>query len=110
MAWANRSLLTLVGHQIELGAGKGLEGCGPFRAGEVVADTEGVAGQFVDGGEGFALIRAGGAGDAHALGRLGQVQRVGTPVRFGPDHGLVLPRRQLEADALQEGVRQRVGG
>jgi hypothetical protein len=63
----SRLFLSVVGDEVEFGAGSGFEFGGAFCAGEIVADAEGVAFDVVDAGEGFAGVGSFGADDGHAF-------------------------------------------
>src|ERR1035438_2966824 len=69
-------LLPIVGHEIEARARDALELGGAFRAGKVVADAERVTFEFVDRRESLAAARSCRAGNGHALGLGGGIQRV----------------------------------
>ena len=92
--------LPLVGHKLELRAREGLELRRALRAGKVVADAKRVAFEFVDRGEGLALVWPFRAGDGDALGLRRGMERVGAPVGFVADEDFMLPVVQFETDAL----------
>ena len=60
-------LFAIVGDEIQLCLGKGLEFLGAFCTGKVVTDPKGVAVQFVDAGKRFAHVRPFYASDGHGF-------------------------------------------
>src|SRR5260370_38156805 len=91
-----------VGDEIELRALHTLELCGAFRAGKVIADAEGVTLQFVDRGQSLPIVRSFGAGNSHALGLAGGIERVSPLVRQASAGTLILAVVKFEADGLQD--------
>jgi len=92
--------LAIVGDEIELRPCDAFELGGAFRAGKVVADAEGVTLKFVDRGVGLAFVWSFGAGDSHALGFAGGIERVSALVGFSSGQDVILTVVEVQADAL----------
>src|SRR5690349_9367749 len=98
------SWLARIRHQVQLSARGGFEFGGALLPGKVVADAQRVAVQFIDRGEGLAVIGALGAGDRHALWAGRGVDRVSPAVRRIADEDLIFPAVELEADDVDDGL------
>jgi hypothetical protein len=92
--------LAVVGDELEPRARDALELSKAFRAGKVVTDAEGVTPEFVDRRGSLVLVRSFGAGNGHALGLAGGIERVSALVGVASDEDLMLAVVEFEADAL----------
>ena len=83
-------LLPRVSRQVMLRADGCFEFGRSFLAGEVVADTERIAADFVDAREGLALVRSVGAGEGQSLGLGSRIEFARAAVELARDRDLVL--------------------
>src|ERR1035438_3328630 len=103
-------IFAIVSHKIKLRARDALELGGAFRAGKVVADAERVTFEFVDRRESLAAIRSCRAGNGHALGLGGGIQRVSASVGRPSYEYFISAAIQFKADALQDSVSHGLSG
>jgi hypothetical protein len=103
-------LLPVAGHQIDPPSRDALELRGSFRTGKVVADAERVSFELVDGGERLAMVRSLRAGNRHALGLAGGIDRVSAPVGIVADEDFVFTAVEFQADGLQDRLGHGLSG
>jgi hypothetical protein len=97
----------VVGDEVEFGAGLSFEfGRAPC-AGEVVANAEGVAFNFVDAGESSACVGSNDPINRHAFWFCGNVNGPGSVVGFSRDGCLIIVLVEFKDNGLEEFVGHR---